>query len=161
MNDQIEVNRIKEIYPGHYFVLLDFPTKEILYDIIDLSYKYIWGVNHVESGVEWKEYSYELFGKSMSKDKVITRNMQFEYVVSTADFIKLIPDISQSVNIIQTNIIPPSYLNLEKLKGKSRYHLLKEKVDYLFELEMPGAIDYAPIISPNREFLNNIIKKIK
>ena len=161
MDNKIEVNKIKEIYPGHYFVLLDFPAKEDLYEIVDLSYKYIWGFNHIENGTEWKKYPYNLFGKSISEMKIEARNMQFEYIISTNDFVKLVPNINQTISIIQTNIVPPYYMDINRLKGKGKYDLLKNKIDYLFELEMPGAVDYAPLISPSIYFLENVINKLK
>lgn len=91
---------------------------------------------------------------------VVTRNMKLEYLIPTTEFVEMIPDIKGSVSVIQTNIIPPPYLVLERFEGKSRYKILKEKVDYLFELEMPGAVDYAPIISPNQFFLESVIEKL-
>jgi hypothetical protein len=38
--------------------------------------------------------------------------------------------------------------------------LLAKEVNYLFEIEIPGATDYAPIVSSNKEFLQDLIKKI-
>ena len=111
MNNRIAVNEIEEIYPGHYFSILDFPIKEDLYDIISLSHKYVWGFDQLQ-------------------------------------------------NSIQCNIISPYYLNLERLNGKRRYNLLREKADYLFKLEMPNDTGYAQIISPNKDFLISIIEKL-
>ena len=83
-----------------------------------------------------------------------------EFLLNTSDFLDLIPQIHQTVRIIQTNIVPPYYLNIKNLSEKGKYNLLKSKIDYLFELEMPGTIDYAPIISPNINYLENLIAKL-
>ena len=83
-----------------------------------------------------------------------------EYLMETSDFLQLIPEIHQTVKIIQTNIIPPYYLNLKQLSGKGKYDLLKNKIDYLFELEIPGAIDYTHIISSQVNFLEKIIENL-
>ncbi|MEZ4919227.1 MAG: hypothetical protein R2792_08985 [Saprospiraceae bacterium] len=82
--------------------------------------------------------------------------MKLELLIPTDMFLKLIPSISQTVKIIQTNTEPPYFLNLENIHGKTRYNLLKKHLDYLFELDMPGASDYSPIISPNKAFLETI-----
>ena len=82
-----------------------------------------------------------------------------EYLMEPSDFLQFIPNIHQTIKIIQTNAIPPDYLNIKQLTGKRKYDLLQNKIDYLFELEMPGAVDFAPIISQNIKFLENIIRK--
>ena len=81
--------------------------------------------------------------------------------MTTHAFLHLIPKINQSIKIIQTNIIPPYYLNIKQLSGKSKYDLLKDKIDYLFELELPGATDYAPLVSPDITFLERVLKKMQ
>jgi hypothetical protein len=155
----IETNVIKEIFKGHYQVILDFPSQSDLIKIIDKSYKYVWGFEHLENSVEWEKYDYFLYGRKIDSGTVFARNMDMEYLVETSCFIDLIPYVHQTIKIIQTNIIPPYYVDLKRLSGKEKYDLLKSKVDYLFELEMPGAIDYASLISPNIHFLENVIDR--
>lgn len=154
------VNQIHELFKGHYQVILDFPDKIDLYKIIDKSYKFVWGFEHIENAVEWSEYKHSLYGIFNEKTPVLARNIKMEFLLETEDFINYIPSMSQTIRIIQTNIEPPYYLNLDNLRGKGRYDLLKSKVDYLFELEMPGASDYSTIISPNREYLEMILNLI-
>ena len=155
-----EVNTIKEIYKGHYQVILDFPTSKDLLKILDPSYKYVWGFNHNENSIEWSEYKHTIFDRP-NKSSFVVRNINMEYLIETSSFLELIPFIHQSVKLIQTNIIPPSYLNLTRLEGKGRYDLLKNKVDYLFEIDMPGSSDYTPIVSPNLAFLEKLIENLK
>ena len=155
----IEVNKIKEIYKGHYQVILDFPEPQDLLKIIEPTYKYIWGFEHSENSIEWAKYTHSIFGKPC-KENFRVRNINMEYLVETNSFLELIPFIHDTVNLIQTNIIPPYFLNMDRLKGKDRYDLLKSKIDYLFEINMPGAIDYTPIVSPNRTFLENVVGKM-
>ena len=158
---KIETNKIEEIYKGHYQVILDFPTPSDLIKIIDMSYKYVWSIEHKENLVEWVKYDYCLYGKKKKSNNVFARNIEMEYLMETSDFLQIIPDIHQTIKIVQTNIIPPYYMNLNQLSGKGKYDLLKSKIDYLFELEMPGAIDYSPLISPNIDFLKNVIDRLK
>ena len=157
----METNVIKEIYKGHYQVILDYPTSKDLVNIIDVSYKYIWGISHIENSLEWESYDYLLFGNKVKADTTMARNVEMEFLIDTHAFLHLIPKINQSIKIIQTNIIPPYYLNIKQLSGKSKYDLLKDKIDYLFELELPGATDYAPLVSPDITFLARVLKKMQ
>ena len=157
----METNKITEIYKGHFQVILDFPSQNDLYKIISNDYKYIWCVEHNEVRSSWENYDFTLFDSRIQNSFLMARNIEMEFIIETIDFLKIIPSINQTIKIIQTNIIPPSYIDLKKLNGKGKYDLLKNKVDYLFELELPGAIDYAPLVSPNIEFLETVIKKFQ
>lgn len=152
----VECNKIIELYKGHFQIILDFPEKSDLYKIIDKSYKYVWLFDHIEDSIEWCDYKHSIFGLFDNTVNIKARNIKMEVLLTTEDFLKYIPLISQTVKIIQTNIEPPYYLNLENLKGKAKYDLLKSKIDYLYELEMPGATDYSPIVSPRRDYLENL-----
>lgn len=158
----METNKISEIYKGHFQVILDFPTQNDLYKIISNDYQYVWGIEHKEIRSSWKDYDFTLFDVKISSNNfLMARNVEMEFIIETIDFLKIIPSINQTVKIVQTNIIPPSFLDLKQLRGKSKYDLLKNKVDYLFELELPGAVDYASLISPNVVFLETVIERFQ
>ncbi len=154
----MEVNKIREIYSGHYQVILDFPTPNDLKYILDGSYTYVWGVQHNELRSSWKEYNYSLFGQ---RDFEIgyARNIQMEFLIDTKSFLKLLPEIKQTIHLVQTNIIPPYYLDLNILDGNKKYALLKEKTDYLLEITIPGASDYAPLVSSNLSYLEMVVER--
>ena len=97
----IKTNAIQEIYQGHYLVLLDFPTPHDLLKIIDNTYRYVWGVEHQVLGTEWKDYDFLLFDKKMDAFNIKARNMTMDFLMETGDFLKNIPDIRQSIQIIQ------------------------------------------------------------
>lgn len=156
----IECNKITEIYKGHYQVILNFPEIADLNKIIDKDYEYVWVYDHLENANKWVEYKHSKFGILEESYFALARNFKMELLIKTADFLNEIKNISQSVKLIQTNIEPPYYLDLDKLKGASKYNLLKEKVDYLFDIDIPAATDYAPIISPNKKYLESLIKKL-
>ena len=59
--------------------------------------------------------------------------------------------------MVQMNSIPPHYINLEEVKGNTRYELLREKCDFLFEVNIPSATDYGFIISNDREYLQSLL----
>lgn len=157
----VETNKIIELFEGHYQVILDLPEKPDLLKIIDLSFQYVWIFGHTENEVEWSDYKHSLYGVFDDLSEVKMRNAKMEVLLKSEMFFKYIPYISQTVKIVQTNIIPPYYLNLDSLDGKSRYDLLRSKVDYLFELVIPGAIDYSRIVSPDKKFLERILKVLK
>jgi hypothetical protein len=153
----LEYNKISEIYSGHYQLILDLPNKNELFKIIDLRYKYVWIIDHIENAIEWSKYKHSLFGAFMNENKINARNINMEVLIETEDFLNYIPLITQSIKIIQTNIEPPYYMNLNKLYGKSKYDLLKSKINYLYELDMPGAVDYSQIISSNKDYLERLL----
>lgn len=156
----IDVDKITEIYPGHYHTILNFPNASDLPKIIDNSYKFIWGLEHNEGRSSWSKYQHTLFGKEIESESVQSRNICMEYLVSTNHFMELIPHINQTIKLLLINQEPPSYLKSDQLSGKTWYDMLKTKVDYLFEIEIPGASDYSPIISPKKNFLEEVIQKL-
>lgn len=83
----VETNKIEEIYTGHYQTILDFPIPNDLLNIVDSSYKYIWGFEHREAPIEWTNYDFLLFGSKADVEKVKIRNMEMEYLVETASFV--------------------------------------------------------------------------
>ena len=111
-------NEITKIYDGHYQVILDFTSKLDIIKILDSSYKYVWGINHVENSVDWAIYKHTLFKHKIRESDICVRNVQMEFLISTDAFIDLIPFIKQTITIVQTNKKPPYYLNINKLKGK-------------------------------------------
>lgn len=151
----IETNVIKEIYKGHYSLLLDFPTKDILYSLLNRSYKYVWGINYKWCGCGWNPFPFNLFDEKMPSLNV--RNVQMDFLLETDDFIKLIPYIEGELHIVQINNIPPYYLDLNRIKGKTKFDLLKRDTDYLFEMDLPSLPDYTEIMSPDVEFLRKVL----
>lgn len=157
----IDINKIKEIHQGHYYVLLDFPTLDLLCYLLDESYKYVWVVNYNMLSCEWSKDSYHLLGESI-KDVQI-RNMKLDFLVSTSEFVKWIPNIKSNLHILQVNKIPPYYLEMKRITGKTKYDLLKKDADYLFEINLPTSCissDYTEIVSSNLSFLKKLLKKI-
>ena len=75
-----------------------------------------------------------------------------------------IPETNANLHILQVNNLPPYYLDLNRLEGKTRYDLLKKETDYLFEVNLPFSgvsSDYTEIVSPSLSFLNKLLKEIE
>ena len=82
-----------------------------------------------------------------------------EYLMRTEDFCKILPTLKHTdFHLIQTNIIPPYYLDVNRIKGKTLYDLLKRDTDYHFLLEEVTQ-EYISIISPHKELLERILDK--
>jgi hypothetical protein len=152
-----DVNIIKEIYPGHFGVKLDFPDQTIIKSLLSREYRYVWVYNHKEVQTQWREYDYEIYGKKSYKKEVKVRNMNFEFLMETTDFIEISEEISQPLYLIQLNNFPPPYISLNKLKGKARYDLFANKLQYYFEIDLPKASDFGYIVSDNVDILNKAI----
>ena len=157
----VETNVISEIYPGHYFVILDWPTAKDLVKILDINCKYVWVLEHEEYCVSWEQYNDKLYGTSVEPNAVMVRNAQMEYLVETEFFIaNILPRVKRTIHLIQTNTIPPYYLKLERFEGKSKYNMLKNTIDYRLEIEIPGATDYAPLWSQDKAFLEDVVQRM-
>ncbi|MDR6563026.1 MULTISPECIES: hypothetical protein [unclassified Arcicella] len=157
------INTIKEIYPGQFQIILDFATSSFIKYALDLNYKYVWVSNHYLKGsLIWEEYSLPLFN-NQNNIKVLARNINFDYILTTKDFIELLPKIEKDngIHLIQMNKTPKEYLTIDRIKGKTRYQLLTKECDYLFELDIPSARDYGTIISSNRQYLQSLLDNPK
>lgn len=144
---------------GHFQVILDYPHARDLENILVRSCRYVWGIEHNEGRTSWMPYQHTLFGEKIDSKNILARNIEMEFLMDTNTFIELIPKIGQTIHLIQTNIQPPYYINLDRLKGKQKYDLLKNKLNYYLEVEIPGASDYGTLISPDRYFLESIVSK--
>lgn len=151
------INTIKEIHSGHFQIILDFATTKILPYVLSDEYQYVWVCNHsTHDSLEWKEYELPLLGNQQNH-KVLARNITFDYVLPTAQFKELLPQLATGIYLMQINKLPPYYLNPNTIKGKTRYDLLLKECDYLFEIDLPQATDYGTLISSNRDFLQSLL----
>lgn len=155
----IEVNKVKEIYKGHYQMILDYPTVKFLPQLLVKDMQYVWVVDHIENSEDWKPYNYSLYDKQVDELEMLieVRDLRMDYIVETSDFLKLVPFINQSITLYQINKKPPRYLDLRRFKGKGKYDLLSKEADYLFEVEIQSATDYAPIVSSSKQFLESLL----
>lgn len=157
--NNVRVNEIIPISGDQYMLILDFPPIEILNSLIDVNYKYVWICEHQEIGYEWKQLERPLiFGQTISN--ALFRNLRSDILLETPEFLKLIPSLKDGMplRIIQTNTIPPYFLNPinEGISQETWSKLLSSHLDYLFEFDYCD--DYSPIISPNKAFLERVLK---
>jgi hypothetical protein len=161
MSWQENINQIKEIFPGHFQIILDFATVKFLPHVLRDDHKFVLIFNHTLDDFEqWGLYDLPLFN-SKPNYKVTARNIRFDFALPTIEFKNLLPNLKGGITLIQLNHLPNSYLDLNKIKGKNRYELLKNECEYLFEINIPSATDYGTLVSPDRGYLQSLIDNDK
>lgn len=158
---EIIFNTITELYKGHYLLRLNDDEYIKPNQFIDKRYKFVWLPQyHDEEFYTWTRSETRLFGKKTSeKDNVLIRKMQSDVLVETNKYIESYMGIKNyTYHVIQTNIIPPHYVDVENLKGAGRYNLLLEKADYLYELNGPDCdCDFDTLVSPDKDYLTRVL----
>lgn len=150
------LNKIVEIGPDRFRILLDFATAKLIPHLINDNYKYIWVHNHTLVQNQWKEF--ELPIAKGNKQKVLARNLNYEFIIETSRFDEIGESLTGGVNLVQLNKLPAYYFDLDMVEGNNRYTFLKEECDYLFELILPKDRDYGTIISHDRDYLQSLIE---
>lgn len=157
MSWQNNIGAIKEIYAGHYQIVLDFATNAFLNYVLRDDYKYVWVYNHhLLNSLNWQECLLPLVDNENSYP-VFARKLVFDFAMETKDFKQLLPKLHSGINLLQINLLPKYYLDLSQIQGKTRYDLLAKECDYLYEIDIPSATDYGTLISSNREWLQSLI----
>lgn len=157
------INTVKEIYPGQFYMILDFATNKFLAHILNDNYKYVWVSNHFVAetndypeSYDWHQYNLPLFDNN-SYYNILARKITFEFVMPTMEFRKVLPKLSPGVTLVQMNQLPKYYLQLDRIEGKTRYELLTKECDYLFEIYLPSSTDYGELVSPDKDWLESLL----
>lgn len=152
------INRIKEIYPGCYQIILDFATVKFIPYLISDNYKYVWVYKHfLNDNIDWKEVNLPII-HHLDYKKVLAKSLNFDFIIPTTEFKEIMLDWKGGIDLIQMNQIPKYYFDLDKIYGKKKYELLKKECDFLFEVNIPSATDYGTLISNNKEFLESLLE---
>lgn len=155
------INSIKEIFPGQFQIILDFATTAFVQYTIRDDFKYVWVCNHsLQDYSNWERRNLPIFENQPNFD-VISRHLQFDFVMPTNEFTQILPSIKDGVTLVQMNKLPKEYLDINRLKGKTLYDLLKNECEYLFELDIPVPTDYGTIVSPDRNYLQTLLDNPK
>lgn len=150
------INTIKEIYPGVFQIILDFATNGFIKFALRDSYEFIWLHGYEpKNNLNWLNYDLPISDKLQMN--VLARQILYDFVIKTTDYKKIENEIPNGVTLIQTNKLPPDFLDLKRLKGKTRYDLLKKECDFLFEIDLPSAVDYGTLISTNKDYLIELL----
>ena len=150
------INTIKEIYPGVFQVILDFASNGFIKYVLRDNYEFIWIHGYEpKNNFSWTEYNLPISEKKQMK--VLARRIKYDFVIKAIDYKKIEDEIPNGVTLLQTNLLPPDFIDLNKLTGKTRYDLLKKECDFLFEIDLPSAVDYGTLISPNKKYLIDLL----
>ncbi|GAB5409349.1 MAG: hypothetical protein BalsKO_17140 [Balneolaceae bacterium] len=151
------INTIKQTAEDRYRIILDFATVKLVPYLISDAYKYVWVYNHkLSNPSSWKNRNLPIID-SIPEINVRSKNVQFDFLMETKDFLTLLPTWGSGIQMIQINKEPPNYFNPNRIKGHQRYQILRETCDYLFELDIPSATDYGTLISSNLSFLESLM----
>lgn len=151
------INCIKEIAPDRFRIILDFATTNILQYLLRDSYKYVWVHNHTtESSFEWRNYNLPIKNE-LKNYSVLAKSVNFDFIMPTHEFKTIMTNWNGGIELLQINNLPPSYLDLNKVKGNKRYEILKNECNYLFEVNIPSATDYGTLISSDRNYLQSLL----
>ena len=104
----------------------------------------------------WENYRLLLFQDKVSHD-VLAKQVVFDFIVLTERFKQILPQLDPGIHVIQLNILPPHYLEPDRLEGTRWYKLLSE-CDWLFEFDIPGN-DYGQSASPKEDFLLGLLQQ--
>jgi len=150
----MEVNKISEIYDGIYHVILDFPNQDIvLANIVDDNIPYVLLVEAKLGDETWKNFEI----KGNDSWSIFSKKIQGDFIVKTEDFIKLNKNIFW-MWAIQIESFPPVFFDFNKIKGKTKYDILK-KINFNFILEsQPGGGDFVRLITPSKSLIEDLLR---
>lgn len=150
---------IKEIYPGQYHMMLDFPDVEDILKIISTEYNYIWFYDCTSCCVNWHKVDSVSFETPL-KD-ILIRNVHFECIIETERIQEIEPYMKGGFHMVQLNKLPPPYLRMDSKQIDDRTkHEMLSKLEYILHVFIPGN-DYGWIVSPDLEYLKGIAEKLR
>jgi hypothetical protein len=150
------INTIKEIYPGTYQIILDFASNKFIDHIIRDTHKFIWVHDYeLKSSNTWTKFQLPI--SNNSQRIVQARQLKYDFIIGTNEYEEVKNEMPNGVTLLQINGQPPDFLDLGKIKGKTKYDLLKRECDYLFEIDLPSAVDYGTLVSSNVDYLTDLL----
>lgn len=151
---------IKEIYPGHYYMLLDMLDTSDILKIVSSDYKYLWFYDVNRCSTVWNKMNDGLPG--VSTNDMWIRNVNLECLIETKDINDFLNTLHSCISLVQLNEFPPTYLKMSNtsMSEKTKYDLLS-KLGYLFNVFIPRPSDYGWIICSDIEYLRKIADTLK
>ncbi|HEY0652235.1 MAG TPA: hypothetical protein VGD65_03865 [Chryseosolibacter sp.] len=150
------INTIKEVYPGTYQIILDFPSNKFIDHIIRDSHKFIWVHQYeLRTGNKWSKLQLPISDRLQKS--LLARQVKYDFIIPTNEYETIKGEMPNGVKLLQINHLPPEFLDLTKIEGKSRYDLLRRECDYLFEIDLPSAVDYGTLLSNDKNYLNDLL----
>ncbi|HXG64710.1 MAG TPA: hypothetical protein VNO70_06355 [Blastocatellia bacterium] len=152
-----ETNKIKEIAPGVYYVLLWGPESHILRGLLDPLMPYVLCWEHQVGNFTWREFHMPVTNPT-EPTNVLSRIAKFDFILPTQRFLDVLPYMKPAIKAVQLNNVPPDYLDMRRIRGKQLYRILGECGWHVL-LDTP-ANDYGQVLSPKREVLEQAIELV-
>ena len=161
MDFKEDINKIREIFPGTFQIILDFATNKFLQHALREDYKYVWVYNHiVKNQYDWQNRSLPLLEDGDNLE-VLSRHLKFDFVLPTSQFQRLLPKLENGIMLVQLNKVPKYYIDVNTMKSKTFYQQLKKECDYLFAINIPSPTDYGTIVSCDKSYLESLLSDSK
>ena len=158
-NPNVEPHVLKEVSPGVYWTLLDFPATDMLLPaLLDSSFPYVMCWHHQVGHHRWESFQLPV-GEPETPEPVLARVIDVDFVVETRRFEQLLPAWGPRVRAVQLARVPPDHLDLRVLQGNALWNLLGE-VGWHVWADIPGN-DYAQIASPDRSVVDRAIRIVQ
>jgi hypothetical protein len=154
----LEKNKIKEVAPGVYWVLLECPESSLLRDILDPLFGYVLCWDYDVGDFTWREARLPLIDLTEPID-VISRAVRFDFVLPIGAFLEILPRMRPAIKAVQLGSLPPDYLDMSRVKGQQLYRILGECGWHVL-LDTP-ANDYGQLMSPRREVLEQAVDVVE
>ena len=146
-------NESKEIAPGVFWALLWCPTTELFGQLLRPDgHVLLW--EHGVGNYSWQEFDLPVAGP-IEVARVRARFVEMDLLVSTGEFVGLLPRLPPAIKAVQLGAIPPDYLDMRRIKGKELYRVLQE-CEWRVLIDTP-ANDYGQVMSPDRELVERAI----
>ena len=153
-----EVNVVKEIAPGIYGAMLWCPEANLLADLLDEDFSFVLCWDHLVGNYEWEEFSLPLVDPTQAH-RVISRLATFDFVLPTADFLGVLPNMKPAIKAVQLARTPPDYLDMRRVRAKELYRVLNECGWHVL-LDTP-ANDYGQVLSPVRSVVERAVASMR
>ena len=154
----LETNKIKEIAPGVYWVLLWCPESNILRELLDPNTPFVLCWDHTLGNHTWQEFHLPLVEAS-NPIQLVSRLANIDFILPTDRFLGLLPMLGPAIRAVQLKSMPPNYLDMKTIKGKPLYRILGECGWHVL-LDTP-ANDYGQVMSPMRSVLEKAIEMME
>ena len=156
----MEPGVIREFRAGHFSGCLDYPLPAHAGLLVDPEVAYVWVIGHEEGGVDWETYDGRLFGRAWPANDLRVRGLTGDFLLRTEDFVAMSAALRHSIHLIQLPQVPPYWFRGDVLRGKTKYEMLAEHLDYYLELDIAGARDIGTVVSRDRAVVEQVVKVV-
>jgi hypothetical protein len=152
----LETRSISEIEPGIFHMILPQCTKAVLPYVLLPDAPITWVVRHWPHSLGW--WAADLPLKAGARpQRVRARDVQFDLEFSTAEFLRLLPEMADhGVILHQMDRSVADTLDYDRLPKRARYRILRDN-GWRLSFDQHTLGEYANVVSPDRNALERIL----